>query len=98
MFQVRGPAAIATIQDLKARLKATLDTAQEMPVYVTRGGEPVAGIVSMEMMEILQEAPEDRYIGHVAGERLQAIRSGEEELLDEKDFWVQADAAMTARR
>lgn len=97
MFQVQGPAAIATIQDLKTRLKATLDAAQEMPVYVTRGGEPVAGIVSMEMMEILQEALEDRYIGQVAGERLQAIQAGEEELLDEEDFWAQADAIMTTR-
>jgi len=46
-------------------------------VYVTNDGELVGGIISPEMMQILDEVLADREAGEVAAERLAAIRSGE---------------------
>lgn len=98
MFETRGSAAFATMGDLKNRAKQTIEKAQEKPVYLLRDGEPVGGIVSIEMLELLQDVLEDRYISDVAQQRLQALRDGTDELLDEDDFWAQADAIMAARK
>jgi len=91
MFEVRGSAAIATMGDLKIRTRRTIEMAQEKPVYIVRDGEPVGGIVSMEMLEILHEALEERYIAQVARERLEAVRGGSETLVEEAEFWSRAD-------
>jgi PHD/YefM family antitoxin component YafN of YafNO toxin-antitoxin module len=98
MFDTRGSAAFATVGDLKTRAKQTIEKAQEKPVYLLRNGEPVGGIVSIEMLELLQDVLEDRYIADVAHQRLQALRDGTDELLNEDDFWARADAVMTARK
>jgi PHD/YefM family antitoxin component YafN of YafNO toxin-antitoxin module len=98
MFETRGSAAFATMGDLKTRAKQTIEKAQEKPVYLLRDGEPVGGIVSIEMLELLQDVLEDRYISDVAQQRLQALRDGTDELLDEDDFWTRADAIMAARK
>jgi hypothetical protein len=58
---------------------------------------PVAGIVSMEMMEFLLDTLEDRRVAEIASDRLQAIRGGEEELLDEESFWARADEMMARK-
>lgn len=93
MFQVFGPlAVIATVSELKTRMKETLNAARRAPVYLVRDGQPVAGIVSMEMMSVLEEALEDRRLARVAGERLDAIRSREDALLDEDAFWTAVEA------
>jgi tRNA-dihydrouridine synthase len=57
---------------------------------------PVAGIVSMEMMEFLLDTLEDRRVAEIASDR-QAIRGGEEELLDEESFWARADEMMARK-
>ena len=98
MFETRGAAAFATMGELKNRAKQTIAKAQERPVYLLRDGEPVGGIVSMEMMELLQEVLEERYISAVAQQRLQAVRAGTEELLEEDEFWARADAMMAERK
>lgn len=98
MFETRGSAAaFATLEDLKTRAKQTIKMAQEKPVYLLQDGEPVAGIVSIEMIELLHDVLEDRYISDVAQQRLQALRDGTDELLDENDFWAQADAIIASR-
>jgi hypothetical protein len=74
------------------------EKAQEKPVYLLRAGEPVGGIVSIEMLELLQDVLEDRYISDAAQQRLQQLRDGTEELLDEDDFWARADAIMATRK
>lgn len=98
MFETRGSAVFATMGDLKMRAKQTIEKAQEKPVYLLRDGEPVGGIVSLEMLELLQDVLEDRYLSDVAGQRLQAIRDGSDELLDEEDFWARADQIMNRRK
>ena len=98
MFEVRGSAAFATMGDLKTQARRTVEMAQERPVYLLRDGEPVGGIVSMEMLDILQEALEDGYVAQVARERLDAIREGAEDLIDEEEFWARADAVVGSRR
>ena len=93
MFTVTGPTAvIATVSELKTRMKETLGAVHRAPVYLVRDGQPVAGIVSMEMMAVLEEALEDRRMDRVAGGRLEAIRRGEDNLLDEDAFWGEVDA------
>lgn len=98
MFKTRGSAVFATMSDLKTRAKQTIEKAQEKPVYLLRNGEPIGGIVSLEMLELLQEVLEERYIQDAAERRLQAIREGEDELLDEDVFWARADSVMAARK
>ncbi len=67
-------------------------------MYLLRDGEPIGGIVSLEMLELLQDVLEDRYISSIGEQRLQSIREGEDNLLDADDFWARADAAMAAKR
>jgi PHD/YefM family antitoxin component YafN of YafNO toxin-antitoxin module len=98
MFETRGSAAFATMGDLKARAKETIEKAQEKPVYLLRDGAPVAGIVSIEMLELLQDILEDRYLSEVAQQRLQAVRDGVDDLLDEEEFWARADAIVASRK
>lgn len=85
----------ATMGDLKMRAKQTIEKAQEKPVYLLRDGEPIGGIVSLEMLELLQDVLEDRYLSDVAAQRLRGIRDGGDELLDEEDFWTRADQIMS---
>lgn len=98
MFETRGSAVFATMGDLKMRAKQTIERAQDKPVYLLRDGEPVGGIVSLEMLELLQDVLEDRYLSDVAAQRLQRIRDGGEDLLDEDDFWMRADQIMGQRK
>lgn len=98
MFETRGSAAFATMGELKTRAKQTIERAQEKPVYVLRDGKPVGGIVSVEMLELLQDVLEERYISEVAQQRLRAIGDGADELLDDDEFWRQADRIMTSRK
>ena len=98
MFEIRGSAAIATMGDLKTRTKQTIEKAQEKPVYLLRDGEPVGGIVSLEMLELLQDALEERYMSAIAQARLKALREGDAELLEETEFWAEADAIMANRK
>lgn len=97
MFETRGSAAFATMGDLKNRARQTIEKAQDKPVYLLRDGEPVGGIVSLRLLELLQDVLEDRYVSGVAEQRLQAIRDGSDRLLDEDDFWTQADAIMAEK-
>ncbi len=93
MFTVTGPSAvIATVSELKMKTKETVGAAQHGPVYLVRDGKPVAGIISMEMMAILEEALEDRRMARLADARLEAIRQGEDDLLGEDAFWTEIDA------
>lgn len=98
VFETRGSAAFATMSELKNHAKRTIEKAQERPVYLLRDGEPVGGIVSIEMLEVLQDVLEDRYISDVAQQRLQALRDGTDNLLDEDEFWARADAVMAQRK
>lgn len=82
----------------QAPARQTIEKAQEKPVYLLRDGEPVGGIVSIHMLELLQDVLEDRYISDMAEQRLEAIRDGSDELLDEDEFWAQADAIMASRK
>lgn len=98
MFTVTGPTAvIATVSELKTKMKETLGATRRGPVYLVRDGQPVAGIISMEMMAVLEEALEERRMARVAGARLEAIRQSEDELLDEDAFWAEVDARDAAR-
>jgi len=88
---------IATVSELKTKMKETLGAAQRGPVYLMRDGQPVAGIINMEMMAVLEEALEDRRMARVAGARLEAIQQRDEGLIDEDDFWAEADARGAGR-
>ena len=97
MFTVTGPSAvIATVSELKTKTKETLGAAQVSPVYIVRDGKPVGGIVNMEMMALLHEALDDQRMGKVAATRLEAVRRGEDQLLDEDEFWTAVDARAVA--
>jgi prevent-host-death family protein len=91
MLVIKGSnAAVATTTEVRRNLKDVLEQAQTARVYVTNDGELVGGIVSAEMMELLDEILADREMSRVAEQRLSAIRSGEDKLLDEDEFWTRA--------
>lgn len=97
MFETTGSATIATVSELKNQSRKIMDSASRKPVHLLRDGEHVGTIISPEAATFLAEALEDRYVADVAHNRLAAIRSGEEELIPEEDFWAQADAIMARR-
>lgn len=91
MLVIKGSnAAVATTTEVRRNLKDVLEQARTARVYVTNDGELVGGIVSAEMMEFLDEILSDREMALVAEQRLAAIRSGEDTLLDEDEFWTRA--------
>jgi prevent-host-death family protein len=91
MLVIKGSnAAVATTTEVRRNLKDVLEQARTSRVYVTNDGELVGGIVSAEMMELLDEVLADREMARVAGQRLEAIHSGQDTLLDEDDFWTRA--------
>lgn len=99
MFIVDAPfAAIVTATELKQDVRGAFKVAEEHRVYVTKDGQPIGGLVSMELMAILEEALADRQIAAVASARLAAVRAGDDDLLDEKDFFAQADARQAVRQ
>lgn len=86
----KGNAAVATTTEVRNNLKKMFDQAKSARVYVTNDGALVGGIVSPEMMEILDEALAERDMAVVAGNRLGEIRAGKQALLDEDEFWSRA--------
>jgi prevent-host-death family protein len=91
MLVIKGSnAAVATTTEVRRNLKDVLEQARTARVYVTNDGELVGGIVSAEMMELLDEILSDREMTRVAEKRLTAIRSGEDTLVDEDEFWTRA--------
>ena len=60
VFTVGAESRVTTVSELKKDTKKTLEASREAPVYVLKGGKPVAALISMEMVEILNEAREDR--------------------------------------
>jgi prevent-host-death family protein len=88
MLVIKGSnAAVATTTEVRRNLKDVLEQAKTARVYITNDGELVGGIVSADMMELLDEVLADRELARVAERRLKAIRSGEQKLLDEDEFW-----------
>jgi PHD/YefM family antitoxin component YafN of YafNO toxin-antitoxin module len=98
MFETRGSATIATMSDLKNQGRQIVDTASRRPVHLLRDGQHVGTVISPEATSFLMDALEERYLANSARERLAAIRSGEEELISDDDFWAQADALMAERK
>ena len=88
VFTVGAESRVTTVSELKKDTKKTLEASREAPVYVLKGGKPVAALISMEMVEILNEAREDRRLTKIAARRLEAIESGEERALNEAAFWA----------
>jgi hypothetical protein len=98
MFETRGSAAFVAVGDLQSRAGEIVEKAQEKPVYLLRAGEPIGCIVSLEMLDLVQDVLEDRYISSVAGQRLQAIRKEQNGLVDEEEFWARADGVLAKKR
>ena len=97
MFNVPADGFVATISELRKDTKKTLAASHDGPVYVFSDGKPIAAVVSLEMMELVTEAMENSRLGRVAGERLEAIRSGNRPLLSEEEFWAKVEAKRVKR-
>lgn len=94
MFTVGAGSRITTISELKKDTKKTLEASRDAPVYVLKDGKPVAAVVSIEMVEMVNEARENLRLARIATRRLEAIEAGEDKLMDETAFW----AAVEKRR
>ena len=95
MLVINAPgAAVVTTTEVKRDVPGTFKVAESHRVYVTKDGQPIGGIVSVAMMEFLEEALSDRQMARIAARRHSAVVKGEDELLEADDFFAQADAAM----
>lgn len=57
MFVINQPgAAVVTTTEAKRDLPGTFKVAEKMRVYVTKDGQPIGGLVSLEMMALLEQA------------------------------------------
>ena len=98
MLVIDAPrAAVISTTEVKKDVRGAFKAAEDYRVYVTKDGQPIGGIISMQMMGILEDALENLQIAGIATDRLAAVRAGAEALLDADDFFAQADAAMAAR-
>lgn len=99
MFTVKTPGTlVATISELKKHTREIIDAARLAPVVIVRDGQPVSSIISMELLQVLEEALEDRLLANVSAERLAAIQSGEEAPLEHDAFWAQVELERTPNR
>lgn len=92
MFSVPADSSIATTTELKRATKKTLQASQNGPVYVLNDGKPVAAIVSLDMIEMFNEAIENQRLSRIAGERMDSLSRGATSLLSEEDFWARVEA------
>lgn len=97
MFTVPADSSIATISELKRSPKKTLEASRAGPVYVINDGKPVAAVVSLDMIDMINEAVEDRRLGRIAGERMDAISHDARSLLGEEEFWARVEARRPKR-
>ena len=98
MLVIDAPrAAVVSTTEVKKDVRGAFKTAESYRVYVTKDGQPIGGIISMAMMGILEDALENLQMAGIATDRLAAVRTGADTLLDADDFFAQADAAMAAR-
>ncbi len=97
MFTVPADSSIATISELKRAPRKTLEASQWGPVYVTHDGKPVAAVVSLDMIDMINEAVEDRRLSRIAGERMEAISLNPKSLLGEDEFWGRVEARRSKR-
>lgn len=88
---------MASMSDLKTHAKQTLAATKDARIYVLNDGKPIAGLVSLDLMAMLEELIEDRALAQVAMERHAAVEAGTEELLDEAEFFAAADLHFATR-
>ena len=61
MFVINAPgAAIVTTSEAKRDIAGTFKVAEATRVYVTKDGQPIGGMVSMEMMALLEQSLAER--------------------------------------
>jgi len=61
MLVIKQPgAAVVTTTEAKRDLPGAFKVAERMRVYVTKDGQPIGGLVSLEMMHMLEEAMAQR--------------------------------------
>lgn len=61
MLVIKQPgAAVVTTTEAKRDLPGTFKVAEKLRVYVTKDGQPIGGLVSMEMMALLEQAIAER--------------------------------------
>ena len=98
MFVIEAPgAAVITTTEVKKDIPGAFKEAKEHRLYVTKDGQPIGGIVSMELMQILEEVLADTPLVLMAEARMADIRSGDAKLMDADDFFARADAQMAER-
>lgn len=57
MLVIKHPdAAVITTTEAKRDLPGTFKVAEKLRVYVTKDGQPIGGLVSLEMMAVLERA------------------------------------------
>ena len=83
-------ARVATITEVRENLKDTFEQAQERVVYVVSNSKKLGAVIGPKHLELLEAAlereAEQRMIA-VATARLESLKNGEGELLDEDEFW-----------
>ena len=91
VLDINSPnARVATISEIRNKLKETFDQAQERVVYVVSNNQKLGAVLGPKHLELLEEALEreaEARMLAVAEARLKSLRDGDSDLLDEDEFW-----------
>lgn len=94
MFTLEADTTIATISELRTKAKDALEASRTRPVVILIDGKPAGAVVSMEMLELVQEARENRQLARIGAARLKRVETGEDALMDHEEFWAEAEARL----
>ena len=98
MFVIKqAGVGIATMGDLKTNARKTVAATKDARIYLLSDGKPVAGLISLRLMALLEELLEDEASAAVAMERHAAVESGDDTLLEADAFFAAAEQHYAAQ-
>ena len=91
MLEINSPRArVATISEVRQKLRETFEQAREGVVYVVSNNETVGAVIGARHLELLEKAlerEENERMLAIAKARLEQLQADESGLMDEDDFW-----------
>lgn len=88
---------IATMGDLKTNAKQTVAATKDARIYLLSDGKPVAGLINLKLMALLEELLEDEEIAKTVSARLAAVETGADALMDAEAFFSAAERNLSGK-
>ncbi|MEN9509105.1 MAG: hypothetical protein RLZZ621_1668 [Gemmatimonadota bacterium] len=92
MFVIKqAGVGIATMGDLKTNAKQTVAATKDARIYLLSDGKPVAGLINLSLMALLEEMLEDEGLARLVAARREAVESGDDQLVGSDEFFASAE-------